>query len=211
MTLHGALVRTVLACALVAAVMTGPARPAGASCVGPEVTVSPEVLGPTATLTVEGEYFGTDCYDTGTPPGHEDEGGLGPPATDIEVIFQQGERRIVVARGDADSTYHFEVDVAVPAGLHQGAVTIVATLTVSGDSRDVVVRSPLTISAPTSAGGSAEVRRFGPVASATPAAESRADRGRGPLYTAVGAISLAAVATLVWRLRRTRWSVDLVD
>ena len=107
----------------VASVVLG-AGPAGADCVGPEVTYDVAPVAPGQVVRVTGEYWGTDCYDTGNRP--RDEGVLGPPQTDIEVVVLQDGVGPVVARGDADADYRFVVDVPITGPLHAGAVIIAA-------------------------------------------------------------------------------------
>ena len=75
-------------------------------------------------MRVTGEYWGTDCYDTGNRP--RDKGVLGLPQTDIEVVVLQDGVGPVVARGDADADYRFVVDVPIPGPLHAGSVIIAA-------------------------------------------------------------------------------------
>ncbi len=97
---------------------------AGADCVGPEITYDVRPVAAGQVVRVTGEYWGTDCYDTGNRP--RDEGVLGPPQTDIEVVVLQDGVGPVVARGDADADYRFVVDVPIPGSLHAGTVIIVA-------------------------------------------------------------------------------------
>lgn len=90
------------------------ATPAGAACAGPQLTVDP-LSGPAgATVTLHGEFFGTDCIDTGPNPG------LGAPAQDIALYFVQDDVPVEVATVDADTNYEFTVEVTVPSEATEG-------------------------------------------------------------------------------------------
>ena len=97
---------------------------AGAACVGPQLSYDVAPVAPGQVVRVTGEYWGTDCYDTGNRP--RDEGVLGPPQPDIEVVVLQDGVGQVVARGDADVDYRFVVEVPITGPLHAGTVIIVA-------------------------------------------------------------------------------------
>lgn len=107
---------------------TTAAPPVEASCIGPMLQVSDAaVTGPVdrgQTLVVTGLGWGDDCYDTGVPPGGQ--GTLGHPLRNISIVFVQGDRQLVVARGDADRDYAFRVRITVPPSLEPGPVRLVA-------------------------------------------------------------------------------------
>lgn len=93
---------------------------AGADCVGPSLSVTPTSGAPGDTVTLDGQYFGTDCLDqgdVGQPPGS---GVLGEPGTDIKLYFVQNEVPTVVATVDAEADYSFSVPVTVPASAVPG-------------------------------------------------------------------------------------------
>ena len=98
-----------------------------------------------------GSGFGDNCYDTGPPPAGE--GYLGKPLTEIEVVFVQGDRQTVVARGAADDGYAFEIDVVVPAASVPGEARLLALdlatgLSAPGDpGRPMVVTPELPLAA----------------------------------------------------------------
>jgi hypothetical protein len=89
-----------------------PVGPAAASCVGPTVEVTPATAATGSAVTVHGEYFGTDCLDTGPPPAGM--GVLGEPAQDVEVVLRHGEGEVVLGQADATSDYAFTIEVTVP-------------------------------------------------------------------------------------------------
>ncbi len=95
---------------------------AAADCVGPQISYDVAPVGPGQVVRVTGEYWGTDCYDTGNRP--RGEGNLGKPQRDIEIVVLQDGIGPVVARGDAGSDYRFVVDVPVPGPLHAGTLII---------------------------------------------------------------------------------------
>jgi len=97
---------------------------AAASCAAPEFVYDGGDVHPGDTVTVVGQYWGDDCYDTGNqPPG---EGVLGLPRTGIVVVFMQGGAETIVASGDADTEYRFRVDVVVPQTAVSGEARFVA-------------------------------------------------------------------------------------
>ncbi len=98
-------------------------RVALADCVGPTVGHTGGDLTHGEIVTVSGYGFGDNCYDTGPPP--PGEGSLGRPLTGIEVYAEQNGLRHLVAVGDADMAYEWEVEFAVPAILDVGDVDIV--------------------------------------------------------------------------------------
>ena len=107
------------------------APPAAADCSGPTVESAPAEVGRGGELTVVGSSFGDNCYDTGPPP--DGEGFLGVPQSDVQVLVIQGGEEILVAKGDADEGYGFEVTVVVPAALEPGPAQLVARLASGAD------------------------------------------------------------------------------
>jgi len=90
-----------------AAVLAAPE--AQAACVGPAISATISTDG---ALVVRGSGFGTECYDANVPP--DGEGALGPPARDITVVVRQFDVEFLVARGDAETDYTFQVEVTDP-------------------------------------------------------------------------------------------------
>ncbi len=172
------------------------AKPARASCVGPQLTPSATTVSRGETITIVGEAWGTDCNDTNQNP---DEGSLGAPATDIIIEFAQGPQRIVVAKGNASSRYSFTVQVKVPSILKPGPVNL------AGDFPTAFVQ--LTVSDAAPAGTTAEsVVRFGPVkpAKAPPISDRKPDpqprRFGSTAWWVTGAILLLVVQAVVRRI-----------
>jgi hypothetical protein len=94
---------------------------ASASCVGPALSYDVAQVRPGDTVRVVGQYWGDDCFDTGRPP--VGQGVLGPPRQGIAVVFEQGGTQTVVARGNADGYYQFQVDIAIPQTADPGGGT----------------------------------------------------------------------------------------
>lgn len=109
----------VVGVAVASSIVTG-LPPAAAACVGPRIAVSPRSAAPGAAVTVHGEGFGDNCYDTGSPP--PGQGVLGNPLADIEITFVQ-DSTTVLATVDADAEYEFTVEVTVPADAAPGPAT----------------------------------------------------------------------------------------
>ena len=109
---------------------------ASADCAGPSIAVQPTSGSPGDAITVTGQAWGTNCYDTGPPPAGE--GPLGLPQTGIEVVFVDAEGTVTpLATVDADAEYRFELDAVVPADAAAGsarvaAASIGAAFTVAG-------------------------------------------------------------------------------
>lgn len=97
--------------------------PAAADCSGPTVDWAPHEVARGGTVTVTGSAFGDNCYDTGPPP--PGQGFLGVPRQDLQIVVVQGEVEVVVAEGDADAEYAFEVDIVVPPELQPGPANLV--------------------------------------------------------------------------------------
>jgi hypothetical protein len=131
-----------------------------ADCVGPTVHHPVGEVDRGDTITLTGEYFGTNCYDTGTPP--PGEGVLGKPATGIEVVLVQGDQETVVAAGNADKELKFTAEVEVPSTLQPGVVTVLARTDTGAQSFDNPEEAMTISDAPPPAESSTEVASFGP-------------------------------------------------
>lgn len=108
-------------------------------------------------MTITGQYFGDDCFDTGTvPPGV---GPLGNPLTGLAIVIDQGSNEFVLATGSADSDYEFHVDVVIPSTLEPGEAVI--NILGSGDAR-LTIDPPLHISSAAPISAEATVATFGP-------------------------------------------------
>lgn len=104
--------------ALVAVALGAP--DAGADCAGPTLRVNPAAGPGGSAVTVTGDYFGTNCYDTGPPP--LGQGYLGLPQTGIAVTFTDAAGTpATLATVDAGPQYHFVVEVQIPADAATGA------------------------------------------------------------------------------------------
>jgi hypothetical protein len=137
--------------------------PARASCVGPRVELEPAEVTRGERVTISGEYWGDACNDVRIA-GQKPEPVLGNPVKDIQIIFSQGERHIVVARGAADKRYRFEVPVRVPASLAPGSVDVIATWNPGGAVDENIPAGLLQITdaPPTRAPRKTRVVKFGP-------------------------------------------------
>jgi hypothetical protein len=91
---------------------------AGADCSGPQIECTAGMVDRGQEITVTGRGFGDSCYDTGPPP--PGVGAMGQPLDDIDVVITQAGVDHLVAKGEADAEYEFEVDVVVPARLEPG-------------------------------------------------------------------------------------------
>jgi hypothetical protein len=119
----------VLALLLVAGCATSSA---GASCAGPNVTVTPATFAAGDRVRIEGEFFFDDCYDTGQP-------GTPPAIRDIElrlVTPGAATRTFVLATVDADEDGEVDTTVAVPDDVPAGPARIEGGF---GRPADVVV------------------------------------------------------------------------
>lgn len=101
---------SVLLLVATAAVLVAPE--AQAACAGPAISAT---IGSDGALVVDGQGFGTECYDANEPP--EGEGALGPPARDITVVVREPGGEWLVAQGGAEADYTFHVEVADPPPL----------------------------------------------------------------------------------------------
>jgi hypothetical protein len=139
------------------------AVPAGASCVGPRVTVVPAEFARGDRVTISGQFWGDACNDMRFPG--QNDPVLGDPVAKITINFVQGGIRIPVARGAADKRYEFEVLVRVPASLAPGSVDLMATGHFLGndDDNDVPAgRLRITDAVPTHVARKVKVVKFGP-------------------------------------------------
>ncbi len=121
---------TVLAAVLLVAGCGGPTvaggRHSSASCVAPQLTVTPMTVAPGDPLLVRGEYFFDTCQDTvangvTSPPPR--------PLTDLTVLLRQGDRSWTLAEQvDAGGpSWTFDRTAAVPIDVSAGdAVVLVA-------------------------------------------------------------------------------------
>jgi hypothetical protein len=119
----------VLALLLVAGCATSSA---GASCVGPNLTVTPATFAAGDHVRIEGEFFFDDCYDTGQP-------GTPPATRGIElrlVTPGAATRTFVLATVDADEDGEVDMTVAVPDDVPAGPARIEGGF---GRPADVVV------------------------------------------------------------------------
>jgi hypothetical protein len=121
------------AVAAVALLLSGCASSgAEASCVGPQVTVTPETFSAGDDVRVAGEFFLADCYDTGQT-------GTPPASKDVEIRLVTPENTFVLATVDADEKGDIDAAVTVPDDVPAGPARIE---TGSGGSVDVEVTSP---------------------------------------------------------------------
>jgi hypothetical protein len=111
---------------------------AAASCVGPQLFVSPEVTAPGTLVTVSGFAFTPDCNDSG-PPGQ----GPGDPYENVEFVVRVGESEKAVGRLDVSPDLDFVTQVHIPPSLGTGAAEILATT--GGSSPEVLDRVPLEV------------------------------------------------------------------
>ncbi|MCB0963733.1 MAG: hypothetical protein KDA98_10600 [Acidimicrobiales bacterium] len=111
--------------AMAVAVAVGvPATPSAADCSGPRLHHEPATVDRGATVHVEGEGWVAECWDTFPRPPSDPP--RAPASTDIEIHVVQGDRRVLVAEGDAGEDYRFAVDVPIPTTLDPGPATIEA-------------------------------------------------------------------------------------
>ena len=107
----------------------------GASCVGPQVTVTPTTVAAGDRVQVEGQWFFDDCYDSGQPGN--------PPATqDVALrIVPSGSaaRTFDLATVDADENGEVHATVAIPDDVPPGPARIEGAF---GRPADVVVTAP---------------------------------------------------------------------
>jgi hypothetical protein len=205
------LTRTLVAVAFALATLTVTPGPVSAGCSGPTIEHDAGSIDRDGTVQVTGSAWGDNCYDTGPPP--EGEGVLGKPATGIEIFLVQDGVEHLVATGNADEKYDFEVEVPVPDDLEPGPIELVARSDLDMNTFDrtsqqmVVSERP-----PTGASDDAPVR-FGPTEpepAPTDADSSEGSRtddnasGVPAVVVIVGALVLVAglvAAAARWRRR----------
>lgn len=122
----------VLALLLVAGCATSSA---GASCAGPNVTVTPATFAAGDRVRIEGEFFFDDCYDTGQP-------GTPPATRDIElrlVTPGASSRAFVLTTVDAARDGSVDTTVAIPDDVPPGPARIEGAFS---QPADVVVTAP---------------------------------------------------------------------
>jgi len=135
------------------------AAPAGADCSGPTITYGAGEVRAGGTVTVEGNAWGYECYDTGPPPAGE--GVLGEPVVGIEVVLSQDGFDEVVARGAAGDDYDFVVEVTVPGWFQPGEATVSARYA-GGVAYDATDRPLIVLDEP-ALETTGEIVSFGPV------------------------------------------------
>jgi hypothetical protein len=108
---------------------------AGASCVGPQMTVTPTTVAAGDSVQVEGQWFFDDCYDGGQPGN--------PPATqdvDLRLVTSgAAARTFVLTTVDADDDGEVHTTVAIPDDVPAGPARIESGI---GRPADVVVGAP---------------------------------------------------------------------
>jgi hypothetical protein len=90
-----------------------------ASCVGPQLSVTPAAAHAGDTVRASGEWFAADCYDTG-------QAGMPPPLTKLLLHVSQRERSWTVASGvnASGSHYTFDLPIELPSKLRPGIATV---------------------------------------------------------------------------------------
>jgi hypothetical protein len=155
-----------------AAVVTG-AEAAIADCLGPTVSHDGGDLSHGDQLTVSGIGFGDSCFDTGPPP--PGQGSLGMPLHGIEVYLAQEDQLHLVATGNADQDYGWEVPISIPPVLDVGEVEVIV---MSGGSEAFQENSDtIWVLSERVEGASTTVVTFGPSEVADP------EPGRPPVFT----------------------------
>ena len=110
----------VAAAGLLALLTLGLTADAGADCAGRSIRVNPTGGPEGATVTVTGQAFGNNCYDTGPPP--PGEGVLGVPQSGVVITFTDATGTATeLATVDAGPQYRFVTEVTVPTGATPGA------------------------------------------------------------------------------------------
>jgi hypothetical protein len=138
---------------------------------------------------VVGQYWGDDCFDTGPPPAGK--GDLGLPRQGITVMFEQDGTQTVVARGNADADYQFQVDIVIPPNAAPGGARLAARA--SEEEQFAATGGPLEVVS-TGQGSPLVVASFGPTEIPMPTSEPTASRWPAYLVVAlliVGGILLA--------------------
>jgi hypothetical protein len=202
------LTRTLVAVAVAVATLTVTQVPVSADCSGPTIAHDVGSIDRDGTVQVIGSGWGNNCYDTGPPP--EGEGVLGKPVTGIKIFLVQDGVEHLVATGNADTKYEFEVDVPVPDDLEPGPIELVARSDLDMNTFDrtpeqmVVSERP-----PTGASDDAPVR-FGatepepaPNDAESPEGSPEDDDGSGVPVVVIAVGAMVLVAGLV--AAATRW------
>jgi hypothetical protein len=145
------------------------ASPVAGACAPPLLTVvtDGQKVYPGSVITIEGRYFGDNCYDNSPPPNGA--GTSGMPWQNIDIVLAQNGREHLVATGNAGAGYDFSVDVVVPGEVEVGAMSVTAKLPAQGASGDLSVSADQEIQV-TAGEASAPfaVARFGPIEPAQP-------------------------------------------
>jgi hypothetical protein len=137
-----------------AAVLVAPE--AQAACAGPVISATTRSDG---ALVVDGQGFGTECYDANEPP--EGEGALGPPARDITVVVRESGGEWLVAQGGAEADYTFRVEVTDPPPI-TGTVRVEARYPRQvGFTSYYVASADVTLAGSESLTGGTQVMTFG--------------------------------------------------
>jgi hypothetical protein len=108
---------------------------AAASCVGPQVTVTPTTFAAGEEVRLQGQWFLDDCYDGGQP-------GTPPATHDVEIrVVSSGAaaRTVVLDTLDADDEGRIDTTLTIPADVPPGPARIEAGESVPAD---VVVTEP---------------------------------------------------------------------
>jgi hypothetical protein len=115
------------------------------------------------------------------------------------VVFQQGGTQTVVARGDADAEYRFQVDIVIPETAALGAARLMAH---AGDEVAFAAAGDPLVVASSGQGSPARVASFGPTATEVPSEGPALTPPWWPVYFAVALMIVGAVL-LGWRWRRS--------
>ncbi len=113
------------------------------------------------------------------------------------MVFQQGGTQTVVARGDADAEYRFQVDIVIPETAALGAARLMAR---AGDEVAFAAAGNPLVVASAGQGSPATVTSFGPTETEAPLARPARTAPWWPVYIAVSLIIVGA--GLGWRWRR---------
>jgi hypothetical protein len=100
-------------------VVLGGMPQAGADCSGPYLRARPAAGPEGSTVTVTGEAFGDNCYDTGPPP--PGQGVLGVPQSGVVVTSTDATGTTTdLTTVDAGPQYRFVVQIVIPGGAVPG-------------------------------------------------------------------------------------------
>jgi hypothetical protein len=159
---------------------------ASAACVGPELSYDGLQVRPGDTVRVVGRYWGDDCFDTGPAPAGQ--GDLGLPRQGIEVVFVQGGKQTVVARGNADADYQFQVDTVIPRTAAPGGARLAARAT--GEEQFAAMGGLLEVVS-VGQGSPLVVASFGPTE--IPVPTSAPPAARWPVYIVVALLIVGGI------------------